>query len=163
MKKFKLFINDVLYVSKVTKTSKKKILILLAVLLSQLSAVADISIILFFSYIITDNITSNQTLYPILLFIFSKPALLPLFIVLRYIFNYFQIMIIKNLELNVQKNLKVHLLSEIFNKRNYSVADAYFYINTLTTHISFFYSSFTSFFELFFTNVGIYHLLIFNK
>ena len=54
-------------------------------------------------------------------------------------------MIIKNLELNVQKNLKVHLLSEIFNKRNYSVADAYFYINTLTTHISFFYSSFTSF------------------
>ncbi len=149
MKKFKLFINDVLYVSKVTKTSKKKILILLAVLLSQLSAVADISIILFFSYIITDNITSNQTLYPILLFIFSKPALLPLFIVLRYIFNYFQIMIIKNLELNVQKNLKVHLLSEIFNKRNYSVADAYFYINTLTTHISFFYSSFTSFLNYF--------------
>ena len=133
-----------MYVSKVTKRRRKSI-ILLAVLLSQLSAVADISIILFFSYIITDNITSNQTLYPILLFIFSKPALLPLFIVLRYIFNYFQIMIIKNLELNVQKNLKVHLLSEIFNKRNYSVADAYFYINTLTTHISFFYSSFTSF------------------
>ena len=162
MKKFKLFINDVLYVSKVTKTSKKKILILLAVLLSQLSAVADISIILFFSYIITDNITSNQTLYPILLFIFSKPALLPLFIVLRYIFNYFQIMIIKNLELNVQKNLKVHLLSEIFNKRNYSVADAYFYINTLTTHISFLFKLYFIF-ELFFTNVGIYHLLIFNK
>jgi len=138
-----------LYVSKVTKTSKKKILILLAVLLSQLSAVADISIILFFSYLITDNITSNQTLYPILLFIFSKPALLPFFIIMRYIFNYFQIMIIKNLELNVQKNLKVHILSEIFNKRNYSVADAYFYINNLTTHISFFYSSFTSFLNYF--------------
>ena len=134
-----------LYVSKVTNTSKKKILIFIAVLLSQLSAIADISIILFFSYVITENISSNTLLYPYLITIFSKPILLPLIIIFRYSFNYMQLMIIKKLELNVQRNLKVHLLSEIFDKRNYSIADAYFYINTLTTHISFFYASFTSF------------------
>tara|TARA_B100000029_G_scaffold386982_1_gene382910 strand:+ start:1938 stop:3563 length:1626 start_codon:yes stop_codon:yes gene_type:complete len=149
LKKLNKFIKDSLYVSKVTKTSNKKLLILCAVGLSQLSAVADISIILFFTYIITDNISANETLLPIFEFLFSKPILLPIFIVLRFSFNYFQIMIIKNLELNVQKNLKVHLLSEVFNKRNYSVADAYFYINTLTTHISFFYSSFASFLNYF--------------
>lgn len=145
MKKIKLFIKDVLYVSKVTNTSKKKILIFIAVLLSQFSAIADISIILFFSYVITENISSNTMLYPYFITIFSKPILLPLIIIFRYSFNYMQLMIIKKLELNVQRNLKVHLLSEIFEKRNYSIADAYFYINTLTTHMSFFYASFTSF------------------
>lgn len=131
--------------SKVTKTNNKKLLILSAVGLSQLSAVADISIILFFTYLITESISTNANLVPIFNFIFSKPIFLPIFILLRFAFNYFQVMIIKNLELNVQKNLKVHLLKEIFEKRNYSVADVYFYINSLTTHISFFYSSFASF------------------
>ena len=145
MKNLKKFIDDTLYVSKVTKTNNKKLLILSAVGLSQLSAVADISIILFFTYLITESISTNANLVPIFNFIFSKPIFLPIFIILRFAFNYFQVMIIKNLELNVQKNLKVHLLKEIFEKRNYSVADVYFYINSLTTHISFFYSSFASF------------------
>lgn len=145
MKKFKIFIKDTLYVSKVTKTSNKKVLILTAVVLSQLSAFTDILIILFFTYFITNTVSSSEYLINILLNIFSFPILLPLIIVLRYLFNYFQIMIIKKLELNVQKNLKVHLLKQVFEKRNYSVADAYFYINTLTTHISYFYSSFASF------------------
>lgn len=145
MKNLKKFIEDTLYVSKVTKTNNKKLLILSAVGLSQLSAVADISIILFFTYLITESISTNANLVPIFNFIFSKPIFLPIFIILRFAFNYFQVMIIKNLELNVQKNLKVHLLKEIFEKRNYSVADVYFYINSLTTHISFFYSSFASF------------------
>jgi len=145
LKNLKKFIEDTLYVSKVTKTNNKKLLILSAVGLSQLSAIADISIILFFTYLITENISTNASLVPIFNFIFSKPIYLPIFIILRFAFNYFQVMIIKNLELNVQKNLKVHLLKEIFEKRNYSVSDAYFYINSLTTHISFFYSSFASF------------------
>ena len=143
--KFKIFIKDTLYVSKVTKTSNKKVLILTAVVLSQLSAFTDILIILFFTYFITNTVSSSEFLINILLNIFSFPILLPVIIVLRYLFNYFQIMIIKKLELNVQKNLKVHLLKQVFEKRNYSVADAYFYINTLTTHISYFYSSFASF------------------
>ena len=142
MRKLKKFIKDTLYVSKVTNTNNKKLLILSAVLLSQLSAFSDIFIILFFTFLITGRISANEYLLPYLESIFSITLFLPLIIVLRYGFNYFQIMILKNLELEVQKNLKVHLLGEIFNKRNYSVADAYYYINNLTTHVSFFYYDF---------------------
>ena len=141
----KKIIKDTLYVSKITKTNNKKLIILSAVILSQLSAIADIIIILFFTFIITGQLMTNDLLLPILESLFSIKIILPTTIFLRYLFNYSQMMIIKNLELNVQKNLKVHLMKEIFDKRNYSVADAYFYINTLTTHISFFYSSFAAF------------------
>ena len=66
---------------------------------------------------------------------------LPIVIILRYTFQYFQSSLLRNMELNVQTNLKTHLLEEVFDKRNYSVADAYYYINTLTSHVAFFYSS----------------------
>ena len=149
MKNFKKFLKDTIYVSRVTKTNNKKLLIITAVILTQFSALADIFIILFFTYIITESVSINPNLASILEVIFSKTYFLPIIIFLRYLLNYLQIMIIKNLELNVQKNLKIHLLKEIFNKRNYSVADAYFYINSLTTHISFFYSSFAAFLNYF--------------
>ena len=145
LNKLKKFFKDTLYVSRVTKTNNKKFLILIAVILSQLAAISDILIILFFTFLISKNISTNYVLEPYLEILFSFSIILPILIFLRYIFNYFQIMILKNLELNVQKNLKVHLLNEIFNKRNYSVADAYYYINNLTTHISFFYSSIAGF------------------
>jgi ATP-binding cassette subfamily B protein len=54
-------------------------------------------------------------------------------------------MSLKNLELSIQKNLKVYLVNEVFEKRNYSVADAYFYINILSGHVSFFYSNVAGF------------------
>ena len=41
--------------------------------------------------------------------------------------------------------MKTYMLNEIFEKRNYSVADSYFYINTLSGHIAYFYSSFSGF------------------
>lgn len=164
MNKLIKIVKDTLYVSKITKTNNKKLLIILAVFLSQLSAISDIGIILFFTYIITENITTNPAISPLITNIFSKSYYLPLLILSRYAFNYFQMMIIKNLELNVQKNLKVHLLKEIFNKRNYSVADAYYYINSLTTHISFFYSSFATFLNYFLQIIAFsIYLLISNS
>ena len=54
-------------------------------------------------------------------------------------------MILKNIEINVNKNLKIHILGELLEQKNYSTADSYFYLNILTTHISFFYSSFANF------------------
>ena len=56
-------------------------------------------------------------------------------------------MTMKKLEFAVSRNIKVHLLSEVFEKRNYSVADAYFYLNNLAGHVSFFYSNLAAFFE----------------
>ena len=45
MKRFKKISTDVLYVSKITKTKNKKILILISVILSQLTAFTDIALI----------------------------------------------------------------------------------------------------------------------
>ena len=57
-------------------------------------------------------------------------------------------MILKNIEINVNKNLKIHI-EELLEQKNYSTADSYFYLNILTTHISFFYSSFANFLNSF--------------
>lgn len=145
MNKLKTIFRDVLYVSKLTKTNKKKLTIFYAVVLSQVTAALDILIIVLFSIYLAGNNYSNDFILSIISFITSRKYLFPLFIVLRFLFIYIQSYLIKQLELEVQKNLKVYLLREVFEKRNYSVADAYFYLNGLSVHISFFYSNVTIF------------------
>tara|TARA_B100000900_G_scaffold397211_1_gene397315 strand:- start:7024 stop:8649 length:1626 start_codon:yes stop_codon:yes gene_type:complete len=139
-KKLKKIIDDTLYVSKITKTGRKKITILTAVVFSQLIAFVDILIILVFTYLLTGAFETSENL-KFLENVMDYTPVLPLVIILRYSFQYFQSSLLRNMELNVQTNLKTHLLEEVFDKRNYSVADAYYYINTLTSHVSFFYSS----------------------
>ena len=139
-KNFKKVVKDILYVSKVTQTGKKKLTIIFSVFLSQVIAFSDILIILFFT-----NIFTKTELFSIfgldLSIIFSFKILLPSVILLRYYFQYLQSITLKKLEYNVQEKLKVYILSEIFDKKNYSTADTFFYINQLTAHISFFYSN----------------------
>ena len=145
MKNFKLFVRDVLYVSKVTGTGNKKILVFASVFLSQLTAVIDIFIIMVFSVIIVDEFSGIQTFDNILIWFQTKRFLLIVVVISRFLFLYTQQMILRNIELNVMKNLKVYLLREIFDKKNYSTSDSFYYINTLSTHVSFFYSNFASF------------------
>ena len=71
--------------------------------------------------------------------------ILPIIVVARFSFIYAQSVTLKKLELDIQENVKIFLLNEVFDKRNYSVADAYFYINVLSGHVSFFYSNLASF------------------
>lgn len=144
MNRFRSFIRDIVYVSRKTGTDNKKLLIFLSVLLSNLTAFADIAIIVLFSRFITNEMKGGSLLNNFLEIMASIPLLLPLLVVLRYIFIYFQSYNLKVLELRVQKNLKKYLLNEVFDKSNYSVADAYFFINTLTGHIAFFYSALTN-------------------
>ena len=66
-------------------------------------------------------------------------------VLFRFVFLYYQQILIKDLEFKVSRNMKTYMLNEIFEKRNYSVADSYFYINTLSGHIAYFYSSFSGF------------------
>lgn len=145
MLKLRLFIRDVLYVSKVTGTGNKKILIFISVLLSQITAVIDIFIIMIFSVLIVNEFSGILIFDNILSWIQLNRYLLIVIVILRFIFLYFQQIILRNIELNVMKNLKVYLLEEIFDKKNYSTSDSFYYINTLSTHISFFYSNFASF------------------
>tara|TARA_X000000368_G_scaffold409605_1_gene391832 strand:- start:28940 stop:30559 length:1620 start_codon:yes stop_codon:yes gene_type:complete len=143
--KIKKIYTDVLYVSKVVKTGNKKAIILVAVILSQLTAITDIGIIIFFAAIITGSYDQSNIFSPITEIVIEYKFILPIMVVLRFVFIYFQSMSLKNLELNVQRNLKVFLLEDVFDKSNYSVADAYFFVNILAGHISFFYSNLTNF------------------
>ena len=145
MKRFKKISTDVLYVSKITKTKNKKILILISVILSQLTAFTDIALISIFAAIVVDQFSGFYLVDIFLEFIVQNRITLLLLVILRFIFLYNQQMILKKIELSVGKNLRIYILSEIFDKRNYSVADSYFYINILSGHISFFYSNFANF------------------
>tara|TARA_B100000700_G_scaffold331053_1_gene461011 strand:+ start:1253 stop:2875 length:1623 start_codon:yes stop_codon:yes gene_type:complete len=145
VKRFKKIATDVLYVSKITKTKNKKILILVSVILSQLTAFTDIALISIFAAIVVDQFSGLYLVDIFLEFIVQNRITLLLLVILRFIFLYNQQMILKKIELSVGKNLRVYILSEIFDKRNYSVADSYFYINILSGHISFFYSNFANF------------------
>lgn len=144
MKQLKKVINDVLYVSKITKTNNKKFLILFSVVLSQLSAFTDIFIIAIFSALIADQFTSIELFNQILDYFVNNKLYLIMLVVFRFVFQYLQKTIIYKIELEVNKNLKIHILNEIFEKRNYSVSDSYYFINVISMHVSYFFSSFAS-------------------
>ena len=162
MGKLKIFVNDILYVSKKTGTNNKKLLILTSVLLSNLTAAADIGIIVLFTRFFADGTTYGARFEDFLELLFSIKLFLPLLIIMRFIFVYFQNYILKILELRVQKNIKTYLLSEVFDKSNYSIADAYFFINTLTGHIGYFYSALASFLNFFIQTLAYLLFLIYS-
>lgn len=145
MSNFKKIVADILYVSKLTGTKNKKVLILTSVLLSQITALLDIFLIAIFANLIVDQLTNIQLINEIILLVVVNKYLIFLVVIVRFFFQYQQNMILKRIEETTSKNLKVYILREIFSKRNYSTADSYYFINILTTHISFFYSSFASF------------------
>ena len=65
-------------------------------------------------------------------------------VILRFLFIYVERINIQSLQLNVEENLRAHLMNEVFDKSNYSVADAYFYVNELSRHVSYFFGSLSS-------------------
>lgn len=145
MNQLKNIVRDVLYVSKITKVSNKKLLIFTVTVLAQLTAISDIAIISLFAAIIADQFTNIDFINSIIFFILERPIIILIMVLTRFGFLYYQQIIIKDLEFKVNLNMKTYLLNEIFEKRNYSVADSYFYVNTLSGHIAYFYSSFSGF------------------
>ena len=145
MSSVKTIFRDILYVSKLTRTKNKKLLILISVMLTQASAYTDILIIVIFAALIVDQYTGIEFLNSIINLFIDNLYLLPLLVILRFTFMYFQKILLKKIEISVNKNLKLHILNEVLEQKNYSTADSYFYLNILSTHISFFYSSFANF------------------
>ena len=145
MKKINKVISDVNFISKISNTKNKKYYISLSLVLSQLSAFTDIAIIAIFSALIAGQYTSIEFVNNILNVILENKFLIIFLVTFRFLFQYLQKTIIYKLELEVNKNLKEYVLNDIFEKRNFSVSDSYFFVNVLTMHTSFFYSSFTTF------------------
>ena len=97
MKQLKKLISDILYVSKLTKTNNKKIIILIAVVLSQLTAVIDIIIIVLFATFITGSVYDNPLLSSLVDYVLVYKFLFPVLVLLRFLFIYLQSMSLKNL------------------------------------------------------------------
>lgn len=138
--KLKKGYSETLYISKVTGVNRKKIRIFISVILSNINVLADVLIILFFANLLVGENTSYTFLNNTL----DNLYLLPFVIVLRFINNFLQAANILNLQLTVQANIKDYLIKEIYQKGNYSIADATYLINTLSGHIGYFYGALTA-------------------
>jgi ABC-type multidrug transport system fused ATPase/permease subunit len=145
IKKLKIMYRDVLYISKITDTRNKKIRILLTVVLSNFVAAVDIGLILIFSAVITNEFQTDNILSFIVDIFLKYRFLIPFLVIARFVFVYIQSINFKLLELEIGRKLKKRLLEEVFSKSNYSISDAYFYVNELTGHVTFFYQHLTGF------------------
>ena len=138
----KKVIADIFYVSKLTKIKKKKALILFSVLLSQLTAATDLALIAVFAAIIADQFTNIEYINLFLEFFIKYKFLIVLTVMMRYLINYLQFSLLKNLEYSVTVSLKEYMFNKVLEQKNYSKADTFYFINTLSVHIAFFYSNF---------------------
>jgi len=136
-------ISDIKHVSRTTNVGKKKARILFSVILTNITAGIDIIVIVIFSTAITNQRQDNFFSF-IVDFVLERKILLPLLVLLRFMLIYFEKMNIQSLVLQVQENLKMYLIREIYKKGNFSISDVTFYSNTLSMHVSFFYSSLTN-------------------
>tara|TARA_B100001996_G_scaffold140942_1_gene107165 strand:+ start:1240 stop:2856 length:1617 start_codon:yes stop_codon:yes gene_type:complete len=141
MDKFKKIFKDVVFISKITKVTKKKVRLILSVALSNVTVLADILIILAFASLLSPDQNKDSVYFQIISFILDNLYLLPILVIFRTIIVLLEKMNIHSLQLQVEKNLKLHILNEIYKKGNYSIADATFYINTLSGHLSYFYGA----------------------
>ena len=141
MNNFKQISKNVLYISRLTKVTKKKIRLLLSVILSNLTVLMDVLLILVFANLISGDNSKESTYYIFISFIVENIYLLPLLVVLRTIVVLIEKVNIHSLQLAVERNLKEHVLTEVYKKGNYSIADATFYTNTLSGHMSYFYGA----------------------
>ena len=141
MDKFKQIFKDVVFISKLTKVTKKKIRLILSVGLSNITVLADILIILVFASLLSSDQNKDSVYFQVISFILDNLYLLPILVIFRTIIVLFEKMNIHSLQLQVEKNLKLHILNEIYKKGNYSIADATFYVNTLSGHLSYFYGA----------------------
>ena len=138
MNNLKKFISETIYVSKLTRVNKKKLRIIVSVLLSNLTVALDILIIILFSNFFVKSTYQNQ----IIDYFLERSYFLPYLVFFRFALVILDKLNIKNLQINVSENLKDYLIKDIYKRSNYSVADASFYINQLTDHVSYFYGAF---------------------
>ena len=144
MKKFKLYIDNILLVSKLTNVKSKKLIIFFVVCISQLVVFTDVAIIVVFASLLANQVTNISLVNDFLELVLEQKYIVFLIIFVRYFCHYQQNILLKKLEADVHKNLKFYFLNQVFSKKNYSSGDAFFYINTLSSHVSFFYNNFAN-------------------
>ena len=142
MKKFKTSLQDLFKLSKLTKTKNKRLRIIVGAFLSNLIVFFDIVIISVLTSIFSS--VSFVDIFFINIFI-ENINFLPIVVLARFFSIYLEKINIIRLKIEIEKNLRLHLMEEIFDKGNYSIADAYFYVNTISNQVASFYGTFATF------------------
>jgi len=142
MKKFKSSLVDLFKLSKLTKTKNKRARIIFGSVISNIIVFFDIVIISVLTSIFSNSNFLNNF---IVSFFVTNLYILPVIVVLRFLFIYFEKMNVIKLKIDIEKNLRLHLMEEIFDKGNYSISDAYFYVNTISNQVASFYGTFAIF------------------
>jgi len=163
MKKISTFYKELIFVSKVTDTNNKKIRILFSVFASNLVVLLDLLIIIIFAYLLEDADDKTGFINQLLVFFLDNKILIPILVILRFVFVYLDRMNLEILKLNIQINLRNYFINEVFDKGNYSVSDAFFYVNTLTIHVSTFYGSLAAVISFFAQIIVFLFYLIFSN
>ena len=142
----KTFYDDLIKVSKLTKTNNKKLRIFSLAIILNLLVFFDIMIILYFSVIFSQEIQFDNL---IIRYFLDNYFYLPIFILFRFSLIYLEKIITTRLQIDIEKNLRTHLLEEVFTRGNVSISDAYYYVNTLSAQVGGFYSTLATFFGSF--------------
>ena len=142
----KTFYDDLIKVSKLTKTNNKKLRIFSLAIILNLLVFFDIMIILYFSVIFSQEIQFDNL---VIRYFLDNYFYLPVFILFRFSFIYLEKIITTRLQIDIEKNLRTHLLEEVFTRGNVSISDAYYYVNTLSAQVGGFYSTLATFFGSF--------------
>ena len=142
----KTFYDDLIKVSKLTKTNNKKLRIFSLAIILNLLVFFDIMIILYFSVIFSQEIQFDNL---VIRYFLDNYFYLPIFILFRFSFIYLEKIITTRLQIDIEKNLRTHLLEEVFTRGNVSISDAYYYVNTLSAQVGGFYSTLATFFGSF--------------
>lgn len=141
MSNIKEIIKGIIFISRVTKVTNKKIRIILSVLLTNISVYLDILIILLFTYLLTRQDVS----YSFLEIFVNNIFLLPVIVLIRYGFTILEKANIFDVQKKVEKNLRTYLLTQVYKSGNYSIADSMYYTNIFSSHIGYFYLALTNF------------------
>ena len=106
MQFLKTVFKDVLYVSKITGTQRKKVLIIISVICSQFVVLVDVFLIGLFAYLIADQKTNIEFVDSIASIFDSNRFLILFIILLRFLLLFFQSYILRRIEFTVTENLK---------------------------------------------------------
>jgi len=130
-------VNLIFFVSKNIKVKSKKLSIFLTIAFSNLIVILDVLIIYLFSRYFNPSETFSNLLSLL------NPSLLIVIIPFRYLISFIEAYTLQKLRFRIEQSLRLDLLADVYERGNYSIADSYFYTNTLTGHVSQFYLAFT--------------------
>ena len=87
MKKFKNIYHDLIYVSRITGTNKKKLKILLSVALANINVFLDIGSIVILTALLVGKVSVDNAIVD---FVVENKFLLPIIILTRFVFNFIE-------------------------------------------------------------------------